>query len=78
MYTLSCLQVAYEFLNREWMFLIYGREQKKTWYQSLKNWISRWYLNLLNSMNFKIDYQFLFKTNYQFPIIVIIMSLGTL
>ncbi|XP_033211503.1 uncharacterized protein LOC117169304 isoform X2 [Belonocnema kinseyi] len=75
MYTLTCLQVAYEFLNREWMFLIYG-EQKETWYKYLNNWIKRWYLNILNSINFKIDYRFPTQKNYRFLTIVIIMSLG--
>lgn len=77
MYTLLCLQVAYEFLNREWMYLIYG-DQKKTCYKMLKTKIDQLYYYILNLLNGKNRNDWYSKDNYKFLIIIIVASIGIL
>lgn len=77
MYTLSCLQVAYEFLNREWIYLIYG-EQKKSSYKTLKTRIGHLYCYILNLINSKYHNEWCSKDNYKFLIIITVTSLGIL
>ncbi|XP_043461982.1 uncharacterized protein LOC122498357 [Leptopilina heterotoma] len=77
MYTLSCLQVAYEFLNREWMYLIYG-DQKKTCYKILKTKIHQLYYYILNLFIGKNRNDWYSKDNYKFLIITLVTSFGIL